>query len=449
MMSGFLSIFRVSEVRNKILITISLLIAYRVGFHIPIPGVNWAVLEEFQRQSEREGVGFAFGIMNALSGGAIGSCKLFTLGVMPYISASIIFSLLVKVIPQLEALSKEGQAGQRIINRYTRYATVPICFLQSSFIVFGMLPKAAQDGVIDYELFNTGMYKVFLIMALTTGTLIIMWIGEQITEHGVGNGISLIIMAGILAAMPSMIDTLMGSLEARVAVQSLLTLLALYLLIVLGIVFVTKGQRRIPIQQGRQFRGRKVYGGQRHYLPLRVNQAGVMPIIFASFLFVVPTVLDKLFGTSFFGEAFRWGGFWYILFYGSLIMLFSFFWTSLMFQPKEIASNLKEQGGFVPGLKPGAKTAEFLEQVMFRVTLAGASFLVLIAVLPQLLSSNVSNMPPALAMFLGGTSVLIVVGVILDLIDKVNAMLVMRRYEGLGKAGGLGWAGRKRGKGAS
>ncbi len=442
MASGFVNLFRVPEIRKKILITIGLLAAYRIGFHVPIPGVNYAVLERFQAE---QGGGFAFGIMNALSGGAIGSCMLFTLGVMPYISSSIIFSLLVKVVPQLEALSKEGQAGQKIINRYTRWATVPICVLQALFLVFGLLGDAARGGVIDPELFASPLFKIGVILTLTTGTLIVMWIGEQITEHGLGNGISLIIMAGIVAEMPSMLMQLRNSAEAGEWVQSVATLLVLYVLIVIGIVYVTKGQRRIPIQQGRQMRGRRVYGGQRHYLPLRVNQAGVMPIIFASFLFIVPTVLDSIFGGTFFQRVFEWGGFWYILFYAALVFVFSFFWTSLMFQPKEIADNLKEYGGFVPGLRPGARTAEFLESVMFKVTTAGATFLVLIAVLPQILSSNVPNMPPAMAMFLGGTSILIVVGVILDLVDKVNSMLVMRRYEGLGESG-AGWA--RRGGGA-
>ncbi len=449
-MNGLLNLFRVPEIRNKILITVSLLLCYRVGFHIPVPGVNYTALEAFLNQ-EGGGLGFAFGIMNALSGGAIGSCRLFTLGVMPYISASIIFSLLVKVVPQLEALSKEGQAGQKIINRWTRYATVPICVIQAIFLVFGKLSDAAAADIIDPALYATFSYKLFLILTLTTGTLIIMWIGEQITEYGVGNGVSLIIMAGILASMPSMMQQLQSSLDPTEGLQAMVTLLVLYLLIVLGIVFVTKGQRRIPIQQGRQTRGRRVYGGQRHYLPLKVNQAGVMPIIFASFLFVVPTVLDSVFGGKFFQRAFEWGGFWYILFYSSLIFVFSFFWTSLMFQPKEIANNLKEYGGFVPGLRPGARTAEFLESVMFKVTLAGATFLVIIAVLPQLLSSNVPNMPPALAMFLGGTSILIVVGVVLDLIDKVNSMLLMRRYEGIGGESS-GWArkggGSRAGRGA-
>lgn len=438
-MRSFVNLFRVPEIRNKILMTIGLLMAYRVGFHIFLPGVDHAKLMSYLDQDE--GGGFAFGIMNALSGGAIGSCSLFTLGVMPYISASIIFSLLVKVVPQLEALSKEGQAGQKIINRWTRYATVPLCLIQGAFLLNGPLADAAYTWeVIDPDLFASVFYKLFVLLTLTTGTLMVMWIGEQITEYGVGNGVSLIIMAGILSQMPSMLLGLLNSVDPGEGVQSIVTLLVLYMLIVLGIVFVTKGQRRIPIQQGKQMRGRRVYGGQRHYLPLKVNQAGVMPIIFASFLFVVPALLDTITGTSFFSRAMAWGGFWYVLIYSILIFVFSFFWTALMFQPKEIADNLKEYGGFVPGLRPGARTAEFLEQVMFRVTLAGATFLAVIAVLPQILSSNVPNMPPAMAMFLGGTSVLIVVGVLLDLIDKVNSMLLMRRYEGLGDNAGAGWA---------
>ncbi len=438
---GFLNIFRVPEIRTKLLATVGLLAAYRLGFQIYIPGVNYARLAQMDQE-----FGFAFGIMNALSGGAFGSLSLFTLGVMPYISASIIFSLLVKVVPQLEALSKEGQAGQRIINRYTRYATVPICIVQALFIVFGVMSSSAAEGAIDPVLYSGFAYKMFVVLALTTGTLVVMWIGEQITEYGVGNGISLIIMAGIVSNMPSMLVQLFQTSEGSEGVQAVATLLLLYVVIVFCIVFVTKGQRRIPIQQGRQTRGRRVYGGQRHYLPLKVNQAGVMPIIFASFLFVVPTVMDKIFGTTWFQQVFRWGGFWYITFYASLVFLFSFFWTSLMFQPKEIANNLKEHGGFVPGLRPGARTAEFLESVMFKVTLAGATFLVLIAVLPQVLSSNVPSMPPAMAMFLGGTSILIVVGVILDLVDKINAMLLMRRYEGLGESSG--WARKSGGRGA-
>jgi len=449
MITGFLNLFRVPEIRKKVLVTLGLLLAYRVGFHVPIPGVNYSVLLRYQQEMQG---GFAFGIMNALSGGALGSCMLFTLGVMPYISASIIFSLLVKVVPQLEALSKEGQAGQRIINRYTRYATVPICIIQALFLVYGQLGDVATQNVVDPGLYAEWYYKIGVVLTLTTGTLIVMWIGEQITEYGVGNGTSLIIMAGIVARLPMMLShvataTAAESLGGNSWIQPIAQLIVLYILITAAIVFVTRAQRRIPIQQGRQMRGRRVYGGQRHYLPLKVNQAGVMPIIFASFLFIVPTVMDKVFGTTWWQSAFRWGGFWYILFYSALVFVFSFFWTSLMFQPKEIADNLKEYGGFVPGLRPGARTAEYLEHVMFRVTLAGGAFLVVIAVLPQVLSSNVPNMPVEMAVFLGGTSILIVVGVVLDLVDKVNSMLVMRRYEGLGGSG-AGWA-RSAGKGAA
>ena len=237
MSSGFLNLFRVPEIRKKILVTLGLLVAYRVGFHVPIPGVNYDVLARFQEQSSGS---FAFGIMNALSGGALGSCMLFTLGVMPYISASIIFSLLVKVVPSLEALSKEGQAGQKIINQYTRYATVPICVIQALFVILGPMKDATASGVIDAELFASPLYKLGILVTLTTGTLIVMWIGEQITEYGIGNGISLIIMAGIVADMPSMLTQLASSTEGN-WIQSVAQLLVLYVLIVVGIVYVTKG----------------------------------------------------------------------------------------------------------------------------------------------------------------------------------------------------------------
>ncbi len=448
-MNAFLNLFRVPEIRSKILVTLGLLLAYRVGFHVYLPGVDYSALEAEVAQGG--GGGFAFGIMNALSGGAMGSPVLFSLGVMPYISASIIFSLLVKVVHQLEAISKEGQAGQKRINRYTRYATVPICLIQAMFIVFGPpWERLVSMGVLDPGLFGTWYYSMFLMVALTTGTLVIMWIGEQITEYGVGNGVSLIIMAGILANIPSLMAQLLGVMDPNEGIQMVATLLVLYLLIMLGIVFVTKGQRRIPIQQGKQTRGRRVYGGQRHYLPLKVNQAGVMPIIFASFLSIGTAFLDTAFGGNFFRSYFGPDDFWYIVCYSGLILMFSFFWTALMFQPKEVADNLKEYGGFVPGLRPGARTAEYLEQVMFRVTLAGATFLVLIAVIPQIVSGTIPQITGYLAYFLGGTSILIVVGVLLDLIEKVNALLLMRRYEGLGESGGSGWARKgSRGRGAA
>jgi preprotein translocase subunit SecY len=295
-------------------------------------------------------------------------------------------------------------------------------------------------------MFFTFGFQLMALMIFTTGTLFIMWVGEQISEHGVGNGVSLIIMAGILARMPGQFEYLFTTIEPGEKISTAASLVGLYVVIVMGIVFITKGQRRIPVQQARLTRGRKVYGGQRHYLPLKVNQAGVMPIIFASALFILPPILDKVFGGTFFNDMFRWGGFWYILGYVLMIFFFSFFWTALMFQPTEIANNLKEYGGFVPGLRPGKRTSDYLEDVMYRVTLAGATFLAIIAIIPQIISSQLKNVPSYIAVFLGGTSILIVVGVILDLVDKLNSQLLMRNYDGF-VAGGASsaWArGRKR-----
>jgi preprotein translocase subunit SecY len=448
MNTGVVNLFRIKEIRNKILLTLGLLLVYRIGFHIPIPGVEVGQLEEFAKQyGQSGGVGMALALMSTLSGGALGSCYIFSLGVMPYISASIIFSLLVKVVPSLERLSKEGASGQKIINKYSRWTTVLLCLVQGTFIIQGLLKDAViQYGIVSPELFFTWWYQIAMLLTLTAGTIFIMWIGEQITEHGIGNGVSLIIMGGILARMPGQFIMLNGQLEAGDRMSTFGILVGLYVAIIIGIVYVTRGQRRIPIQQAKLTRGRKVYGGQRHYLPLKVNQAGVMPIIFASALFIMPPLLDSMFGTSWFNNVFAWGSFWYVVVYSGMILFFAFFWTALMFQPSEIANNLKESGGFIPGMRPGKRTSDYLENVMYRVTLAGATFLVLIALLPHIISQNLEAIPTYIAINLGGTSILIVVGVVLDLVDKLNSQLLMRNYDGFTTGGASSsWAkGRKR-----
>lgn len=440
MNAAILNIFRIPELRQKLWMTVSLLVIYRIGFHIPIPGVDYAAIREATQDQH-----FMFGIMNTLSGGAIGQTVLFALGVMPYISSSIIFSLLVKVVPALEALQKEGQAGVKKINQYTRWATVPICIVQSIFVIQGMImPAARQGGLISQSIMDSGsrlfMYQIGLIIAFTAGTLFIMWIGEKITEHGVGNGVSLIIMGGIIAGLPGQYQILTSALEPEEQWQTLVTLAALYFAIVLGIVFVTKGQRRIPITHAKHVKGRRVYGQQKSYLPLKVNQANVMPIIFASALWIAPMALAKVPGLGWMDQTLAWGSFWWMIGYCALIFFFSYFWTALMFQPNEIANNLKEYGGFVPGLRPGKRTADELERIMVRITLVGATFLCLISLLPSLVSTRFHNIPPSLATFLGGTSILIVVGVALDLVDKVNSHVLMRNYEGFMSSGSsAGW----------
>jgi preprotein translocase subunit SecY len=430
-MDKVLAIFRIPELRQKLWVTLGLLFIYRLGFQIPLPGVDLTQIREAASKADQSAL---FGIMNAFTGAGIGNAVLFSLGVMPYISASIIFSLLTKVLPAFEALAKEGAAGQKKINQMTRLATVPICFLQGFFVLkgviynqsFGLMP-AGGGGFF---------YGLTIILALTAGTMFIMWLGEQITEHGMGNGISLIIMSGIVANLPT---TLKKALHMRENAQSLAVALGvMWIVVVIVVVYLTRGQRRIPIQQAKLTRGRRVMGGQRHYLPLRVNQAGVMPIIFASALFIVPTVLATIPGMRWLGAYFNQAGFLYIAMYCGLIIFFAFMWTRLMFQPEEIANNLKEHGSFIPGIRPGKATADYLSFVLDRITLAGAVFLSVIAILPTILVGQM-RVDPMVAYFLGGTSILIVVGVALDMVDRLNAQLMMRNYEGFMKGGGAGW----------
>jgi preprotein translocase subunit SecY len=423
------NLFRIPEIRTKVLITLGLLLVYRIGSFIPLPGVNFdAALKSLQ---DMGALGKVFGMMNVLTGGSLQSATLFSLGVMPYISASIIFSLLSKAVPALEKIAKEGQSGQRKINQYTRLATVGICLVQSWFVIFGSLNAESanllQPGVREWF----GIYCVVVMVALTAGTMFIMWLGEQITEHGVGNGISLIIMAGIISGLYPALTTFFGAGLDRSAWQHLLTFAGAWAVAVIAVVYMTKAQRRIPIQNAKHTRGRQVYGGERAFLPFKLNQANVMPIIFGSALLMIPALLGTALGISWLQLAFGGQpGFWYLATYTALIFFFAFFWTSMMFQPNEIAKNLQEQGSFVPGFRPGRETAELLEKTMVRITLAGATFLAVVAALPSVMVQGGGQMDQALLYFMSGTSILIVVGVALDMVEKLNALLVMRNYEG-------------------
>lgn len=430
------SVFRVPELRKKIFITVALLFVYRIGWHIPLPGVNVDVIRSLQ--SEMFGaLGSLVGIFNAISAGGIDQCTLFSLGIMPYISSSIIFSLLVKVVPALEKLSKEGASGQKKINQYTRLLTVPICIVQSLMVVVGIMGTKATGNmyIVDPELYNGFLYKLICITGITAGTIFLMWLGEQITEYGVGNGISLLIMAGIVARLPSTVVNHMQQVAADLAEpQGLAVIGFLFVGVVIAVVFITKGQRRIPIQQAKLTRGRKMYGGQRHYLPFKVNQAGVMPVIFASALLTIPSLIFRGLHLDVVSSYFTYGSFWYVSVYVLLVFFFAYFWNSLMFQPTEMANNLKEHGSFIPGIRPGKRTAEFLENIMIRITLVGATFLALIAVFPMFVTQSLED-TQMLASFLGGTTILIVVGVALDLVDKINSYLRMRDYEGFMRKG--------------
>jgi len=419
-------LLRIPETRQKILNTLGLLLCYRIGFQVPIPGMS----PDFLTSSADSSL---FGLMSAFSGGAIGNTTIFALGIMPYISASIIFSMLTKVSPTLEAVAKEGAAGQKRINQWTRLAVVPIALIQGTFVYTGIFLQRRDQMVIP-DMRDHPVGLAFIVIAsLVTGALLVMWIGELITEYGVGNGASLIIMAGIIAQMPSSVAQLKDNPDFW---QILMFMSFVWVITIFVVVFMHKGARRIPIQYARLTRGRRVYGGQRHYLPIKVNMAGVMPIIFASVLFVIPGIVFQWFGWSRLRTIFQTPtGFTYVTIYMALIFSFSFFWNRLMFQSEEIANNLREHGSFIPGIRPGQKTAEFLSATRDRITLAGAAFLAAVAVLPAFITKN-SGMTSSMQYFLGGTSVLIVVGVALELVDKLNAQLVMRSYDAGPKAGG-------------
>ena len=432
-MSALANMIRVPAIRAKLIFTLTFLALYRIGFQIPLPGVNY---QAFRAAADQAGGGM-LGIMNIMTGAQLQQATIFSLGVMPYISASIIFSLLQKVVPSLEKIAKEGASGQRKINQYTRLATIPICLVQSMFVVFGVLgSEVAGVPMLEQGAADMGfLYMLLVMFALTCGTMFIMWLGEQITEHGVGNGISIIIMAGIVAELwPTMVrlwDTGQKS-GATEAVQTVLLFGATWIVMVFAVVYMTKAHRRIPIRQAKQTKDRKVYGGQAHFLPIKVNSAGVMPIIFASALMMIPMMIGKVTDWNWLEQTFSRGqGFWYVIAFAGMIFFFSFFWTSMMFQPAEMANNLKEHGSFIPGIRPGNKTAEFLEKTMERITLVGATFLAAIAVFPTFIQSagTFAGLEQRLIYFMSGTSILIVVGVALDLVEKFNALLIMRNYE--------------------
>tara|TARA_R110002126_G_scaffold3933_1_gene21645 strand:+ start:13052 stop:14371 length:1320 start_codon:yes stop_codon:yes gene_type:complete len=428
--NNFLKLFKIPETRKRISVTLMLLVAYRVGFQIPIPGMS----SEFLKSTGDQGL---FGMLSALSGGAIGQTTIFALGIMPFISASIIFSMLTKVSPTLEAVAKEGAAGHKKINQWTRLVAVVIALVQSLFIYSGIFLQT--EGMVDESMANQKLGLMFLVVcSLVGGAMLVMWISELITEYGVGNGASLIIMAGIIAVMPSNLVAIRTSPDFW---QIILFLSAVWIGTIFVVVFMHKGARRVPIQYARLTRGRRVYGGQRHYLPIKVNMAGVMPIIFASVLFVIPGIIFDWFKWQSVARMFQdQTGFIYVSTYLVLIFSFCFFWNRLMFQPEEIANNLRESGSFIPGIRPGQKTAEFLSNVLTRITLAGAAFLAAIAVLPAFITKD-SGMTMSMQYFVTGTSVLIVVGVALELVDKLNAQLAMKTFDpagGDGKAG-AGW----------
>ncbi len=442
-------IFSIPELSQKILLTLGLLAIYRIGWWIPLPIVDPEKMSQFWAGAQ--GLGDLMRQISVFTGTRFEQTTIFGLGIMPYISASIIFQLLATVWEPLEKLQKEGETGRKKINEYTRYATIVICLFQSLFYVFAI----RQLGVLNDEIAPNGVipfsWLVASVLVMTAGTAFLMWLGEQIDEYGIGNGISMLIMAGILASLPSALRTLHGQLTnnsssgvqlggtaTQLGIEVLLVLLALFVVVIVGVIYITKGQRRIPTLSAKHVRGRKTFGGNKQFLPLKVNQAGVMPIIFASSLLLFPQAIIAYLGgqdpsgfVGFLNDIFQRQTFFYLLMFVALIYFFCYFWTAVTFNPKDIANNLKNYGSFVPGYRPGTTTANYIEKVMLRITYVGASFLALIAVLPSIISATVVRDNFMLASFFGGTSLLIVVSVIIDLVDKIDSHLVMRNYKGL------------------
>lgn len=444
MLGTFANIFRIPDLRNKILFTLALLCIYRIGFHIPVPGFDAAQITqaaEDRRAADGETpspLNRAADYLQMFTGGTLSQSSVFGLGIMPYISASIILMLLGEVLPQLKKLRQEGQAGHKKIQEYTRYLTVPLCLIQSVMVMmmFANTPGAIHAGMVTQA-------KLMGVVGMTAGTMFLMWLGEQIDEYGIGNGISLIIMAGIVAQMPgAVVVVIRGVIAGQHSPGMLVFLILAFVSVVAGAILITQGQRRIPIQQAKQMRGHRMVGGARHYLPLRVNHGGVMPIIFASSLMMFPpVVLGQLQNfwpesslLSQIVEAFGPMAFTYNVVYIVMIFLFAYFWTTVQFQPKDMAKNLRDRGSFIPGLRPGHRTAEYLETVMVRITFFGASFLAMIAVVPSLVT-QLAGVDFMVASFLGGTGLLIVVSVSLDLVQRIESNLIMRNYEGFSESG--------------
>lgn len=442
MLGTIVNIFRIRDLRNKILFTVALLIIYRVGFHIPVPGFDNSKVVEAATQSNTP-FGRAAEMMRMFTGGTLRRSSLFGMGIMPYITASIILMLLGEVIPALKKLRQEGQTGHKKIQEYTRYLTVLICMIQAM-----MFMKLLGGQQLIYGGWQ-GRAMLMGVVGMTAGTIFLMWLGEQIDEYGIGNGISLIIMAGIVARMPWVVyevwqkaDFTLTAPAGSYGPPKILFLVAAFVGVVAGAILITQGQRRIPIQQAKQMRGRRMYGGQRHYLPLRVNHGGVMPIIFASSFMMFPPIIFQRLANAFpesdilltLNDAFDFGSYTYNVLYIVLIFLFAYFWVTVQFQPKEMAKNLRDAGSFIPGLRPGRRTAEYLETVMTRITYYGAAFLAIIAVIPTVVSVAM-GIDYGVTSYLGGTGLLIVVSVSLDLVQKIEANLLMRSYEGFSSAG--------------
>jgi len=426
--SSIQNIFKIPELKNRVLFTLALLAVYRIGAHIPTPGINGEELSKFLTEKG----GALMGFFDMFSGGALSRVTIFALGIMPYISASIILQLLTVVIPAIGKLAKEGEAGRKKIVRYTRYGTVIISAIQSFGIAVGL--EGMQGGAFIQ---NPGWsFRILTMITLTSGTAFIMWLGEQITERGIGNGISLIIFAGIVARFPNaVIDTIRLAQVGELPILLVILLIVMMVAVVGVIIYVERGQRKIPIQYAKRVVGRKVYGGQSTHLPLKINTSGVIPPIFASSIIMFPATVAGFIAIPWVQEIARQfspGSVLYTMLYVSMIFFFAYFYTAIIFNPVDIADNLKKYGGYIPGIRPGQKTSEYIYKVLTRLTFVGAIYLGVVCIIPEILITKF-HVP----FYFGGTSLLIAVGVALDTVSQIESHLITRSYEGFLKKGRL------------
>jgi len=427
---GFQNIFKIPELKKRILFTLALLIVYRIGVHVPVPGIDSMALASFFKQAE----GTIFGIVNMFSGGAFERLSVFALGIMPYISASIILQLLTVVIPHLEQLKKEGEQGRKKITQYTRYGTVVLSIIQGFGISVG-LESMSSPGGAPVVLIPGWAFRLMTVITLTAGTAFIMWLGEQITERGIGNGISLIIFAGIVCRLPiASVNTTRLLSTGEMGIFAVLILVVLMVGVIALIVFVEQGQRRIPVQYAKRVVGRKMYGGQSTHLPLKINTSGVIPPIFASSIIMFPATIGSFVKVEWIQSitnAITPGNLAYELLFVAFIFFFCYFYTAVTFNPVDVADNMKKAGGYIPGIRPGKRTADYIDKVLTRITLGGAIYVSAVCVLPSVLISKF-NVP----FYFGGTALLIVVGVAIDTVSQMESHMLSRHYEGFLKKGG-------------
>lgn len=436
MLDKFKNIFKIPDLKRRILFTILIFVIYRIGGHIPVPGINARALGEFLQMQQNT----LFGLYDMFAGGNFGRATVFALGIMPYISASIILQLMGTVMPALQKIQQEGEEGRKKITQWTRYLTVGISAMQSFGVgIFLSQIPPTQSGLVVIP--SPGMgFMILTVITLTAGTVFIMWLGEQITERGIGNGISLLIMIGIVDRMPyAFLDEFQLLMKGLRAPLTEMFLLGLMVFTIAGVVAITQGQRKISVQYAKKVIGRKVYGGQSTHIPLRVNTAGVMPIIFAQTIMFVPstfaTILPDGAVREWLNTAFTFQSYMYMVIYMMIIIFFTYFYTAVAVNPVDMANNLKKHGGLIPSVKPGKRTAEYIDNILTRITLPGAIFLGFIAVFPSLITKQIDNVSYNFASFFGGTGLLIIVGVALDTLQQIESHLLMRHYDGLMKSG--------------